>query len=148
MFEKLENISLKNYGSCTSHYFIASGLSWDAMLKIIKNKLDRITDPDRYILFENSTGDGVSYISNRYSKVSNTYLKPYDPREETKHIVYLDTNNLYGYAMSTFPWTSVFKWIDPKEFDLNEYTSNRYKWCVPEVDLEYSNELWLSFSSR
>ena len=38
--------------------------------------------------------------------------------------------------------TSGFKWIDPKEFDLNEYTSNNSKWCVLEVDLEYSKELW------
>ena len=41
------------------------------------------------------------FISNRYSKASNNYLKPYDPRQKTKHI-YLDTNNLYGYAMSKF----------------------------------------------
>ena len=38
--------------------------------------------------------------------------------------------------------TSGFKWIDPKEFDLNEYTSNNSKGCVLEVDLEYSKELW------
>ena len=33
------------------------------------------------------------------------------------------------------------KRIDPKEFDLNEYTSNSSKECVLEVDLEYLNEL-------
>ena len=37
---------------------------------------------------------------------------------------------------------SRFKWTDPKEFDLNEYTSNNSKGCVLEVDLEYSKELW------
>ena len=35
---------------------------------------------------------------------------------------------------------SRFKWTDPKEFDLNEYTSNNSKGCVLEVDLEYSKE--------
>ena len=34
-----------------------------------------------------------------------------------------------------------FKWIDPKEFDLNKYTSNSSKGCVLEVDLEYPKEL-------
>ena len=34
-----------------------------------------------------------------------------------------------------------FKWIDPKEFDLNKYTSNSSKGCVLEVDLEYLKEL-------
>ena len=31
------------------------------------------------------------------------------------------------------------KWIDPKEFDLNKYTSNSLKGCV--LDLEYSKGL-------
>ena len=43
---------------------------------------------------------GVSYISNRYSKSNNKYLKTCDPKEEPKHIIYLDANNLYGYAIS------------------------------------------------
>ena len=50
-------------------------------------------------------------------------------------------NNLYGYAMSNFLPTSGFKWIDPKEFDLNKYTSNSSKGCVVKVDLEYPKEL-------
>ena len=43
--------------------------------------------------------------------------------------------------MSKFLPTSGFKWIDPKEFELNKYTSNISKGCVPEVDLEYPKEL-------
>ena len=56
--------------------------------------------------------------------------------------MYLDTNNLYDYAMSKFFPTSGFKWIDSKEFDLNNYTSNSSKGCLLEVDLEYPKELW------
>ena len=81
------------------------------------------------------------YISNRYSKVNNKYLRSYDPKEESKHNIYLDTYNLYGYVMYKFLPTSVSKWTDPKEFDLNKYTSNRSKGCVLEVDLEYPKEL-------
>ena len=33
------------------------------------------------------------------------------------------------------------KWIDPKKFDLNKYTSNSSNRCVPEVDIEYPKEL-------
>ena len=43
--------------------------------------------------------------------------------------------------MSKFLRTSGFKRIDPKEFDLNKYTSNSSKWCVLEVDLEYPKGL-------
>ena len=51
-------------------------------------------------------------------------MKPYDPKQESKHIIYLDANNLYGYAMPKFLPTSEFKWIDPKAFDLNKDTDN------------------------
>ena len=37
--------------------------------------------------------------------------------------------------------TSGFKWIDPKEFDLNKYFSNSSNRCVLEVDLGYLKEL-------
>ena len=43
--------------------------------------------------------------------------------------------------MSKFLLTSGFKWIDPKEFDLNKYTNNSLKGCVLEIDLEYPKEL-------
>ena len=43
--------------------------------------------------------------------------------------------------MPKFLLTSGFKWIDPKEFDLNKYTNNSLKGCVLEIDLEYPKEL-------
>ena len=42
--------------------------------------------------------------------------------------------------MSKFLPTSGFKWIDPKEFNLNKYTSNSSRGCVLKVDLEYPKE--------
>ena len=59
-------------------------------------------------------------ISNRYSKVNNNYFKSYGPKQESKHIIYVDANNIYGYEMSKFFPTSGSKWIDPKEFELNK----------------------------
>ena len=43
--------------------------------------------------------------------------------------------------MSKFLPKSGFKWIDPKEFDLNKYTNNSSKRCLLDVDLEYPKEL-------
>ena len=34
-----------------------------------------------------------------------------------------------------------FKWIDPKNFDLNKYSNNSWKGCILEIDLEYHEEL-------
>ena len=39
--------------------------------------------------------------------------------------------------MSKFLPMSGFKWIDPKEFNLNKYTRNSSRGCGLEVDLVY-----------
>ena len=102
VFEKFRSNSLKNYGLCPSHYSSAPHLSWDVMLKMAKTELELIPYCDMYIFFEKGTRGAISYISNRYSKANNEYLKSYDPKQELKHIIYLDVNNLYSYAMSKF----------------------------------------------
>ena len=71
---------LKNYVLCPSHYVSAPALSWDAMLNMTKVKLELIPDPDMYMFFEKGTRGGVSYISNRYNKANNKYLKYYYPK--------------------------------------------------------------------
>ena len=58
-------------------------------------------------------------------------MKPYDPKQESKRITYLEANNLYDYAMSKFLPTTGFKWIDPKNF------GNSSEGCVLKVDLLY-----------
>ena len=68
-------------------------------------------------------------------------MKSYNPKQESKHIIYLDANNLYGYAISKVRTTNGFKWIDPKDFDSNKYSSNSSKGCVSEVDIECTEEL-------
>ena len=80
-------------------------------------------------------------ISKRYIKANSKYLKSYDPKQESKHIIYLGTNNLYGYAMCKFLATGGFKWMEPEEFYLDKYTCKSSKVCILEVDLEYPTEL-------
>ena len=130
-----------NESLCPSHYLSTTGLNWDAMLNMTKIELELIPDPYMYIFYEKDTRGRTSYISNRYSKANNKYLKSYDPKQESQHTIYLDANNLYGYAMSKFAPTSGFKCIDPKALGLNKYISNSSKGCVLEVDLEYPKEL-------
>ena len=67
-----------------------------------------VPDPDMFIFFEKGMGGGVSYICNRYSKTNNKYLKSNDPKQKSKHIVYLYANDLYGYAISKFADFTIF----------------------------------------
>ena len=107
------------------------------MPNMTKVELELFSDADMYLFSEKGMRDGVSHISERYSKANKKYLKSCGSKQESKHIIYLDPNNLYGYAMSKFLSTGKFKWIDPKEFDMTKYTCNSSKGCVLKLDLEY-----------
>ena len=109
VFGTFRNNSLKNYGLCPSHYFSAPGLSLDAMIKMTKINFELNSDPDMYIFFGKGKRGRISYVSNRYSKANNKYLKSFNSKQEAKNIIYLDVNNIYVYAMSKFLPTSGFK---------------------------------------
>ena len=79
------------------------------MLNMTKGELELIPDPDMYIFFQKGTRRGISYIFDIYSKANNKYWKSYVPKQESKHIVHLDANNLYGYAMFKFLPRTGFK---------------------------------------
>ena len=141
IFKNFRSNNFKNYGLCPSHYLSTASFSSDTILKMSKIKLELITDPDMWIFFKKGIRGWISYISNRYIKANNKYLKSYDPKQESKHIKYLDAINLYGYEMFKFLPTSGFQWIDPKEFTMNKYTNNTSKECILQVHLEYPKEL-------
>ena len=44
--------------------------------------------------------------------------------------------------MSKFRSLKGFKWIDPKDYNLNKYTGNSSKGYVFKANLEYPKELW------
>ena len=56
----------------------------------------------------------------------------YDPKHESKHIIYLVTISFYGYAMSKFLPNNRLQidMIDPNEFELNKYVRNSSKGCL------------------
>ena len=69
---------MKYYNLDPCHYFSASGLSWDAMLKMIKVELEKISDPDIHLFIEKGMRRGISYVSNRYSQANNEKCPNYD----------------------------------------------------------------------
>ena len=84
------------------------------MLKMTGVTLEKISDPDKYMFFEQGMRGGVSYINKRYSEAS-----------KNKHILYLDMNDLYGYAMSQYLPYADFKWV--KNIDKIKQKNNEYK---------------------
>jgi hypothetical protein len=91
---------------------------------------------------ENGIRGGVSTISHHYAKANNPYLvDTYDKDEPTNYIIYLDANNLYGWAMSQYLPTGGFKWISGIDFNVIELDDDARKGCILEVDLDYPSEL-------
>ena len=133
LFKKFIFTCLKYYYLDPCPSFSAPGLSRDVMLKMIKVELEKISDRDKYMFFEQGISGGISYINKRHSEPSKTV-----------NILYLDMNNLYGCAVSQYLPISNFKWvknIDEVEQKLMKIKNNGSIGYILEVDLEYLQEL-------
>ena len=97
-------------------------------------ELELLHDQDMLLMVEKGIRGGVSMISTRYGKANNKYMQEYDSSLPSKHIIYLDANNLYGWAMSRKLPTHGFKWMKQEQL---AYWENMP--CILEVDLEYSH---------
>lgn len=106
---------LLNYKIDPLHFLSSPALSWCAMLKMTKVKLDLISDIDMFQFIEKGMRGGISYISHRYASANNKYMKEYNSKKPEDYIIYLDANNLYGWAMSQFLPTGGFKWLNNKK---------------------------------
>ena len=144
VIEKFIKTCLGYYGLDPCHCFSGPGLSWDAMLKMTGIKLGLISDIDMHLFIEKAMRGCTSYISKRYSKANNKYMKCHDSSEESKFIMDLDANNLYGWAMSQYLPYSEFEWFNKKKisrFCLNSISENSFVGYILEVDLEYPDEV-------
>ena len=128
VFENFRKTCLQYYKLDPCHYFT----------------LELMVDIDMFQFIEKGMRGGISYIANRYGKANNKYMKNYDEKAPSNYIMYLDANNLYGWAMSQALPTGGFKWLSPKQIEkinLGKYTENSKKGMILEVDLEYPTEL-------
>ena len=144
VFENFRKTCLEYYKLDPCHYFTSPGLSWDAMLKMTNIKLELMTDIDMFQFIEKGLRGGISYIANRYGKANNKYLKQYNEKVPSKYIMYLDANNLYGWAMSQYLPTGGFRWMTQKQIDkinLAKFKEDSEKGLILEVDLEYPEDL-------
>ena len=103
-----------------------------------------MTDIHMFQFIEKGMREGISYVSNRYRKANNKYMKSHDKEAPSKYIMYLDANNLYGWAISQYLPTGGFKWMTEKQIDklnLAKYTIDITKGLILELDLEYPEKL-------
>ena len=143
VFENFRNTCMQYYKLDPCHYFTSPGLSWDAMLKMTNIKLELMTDIDMF-QFINSCVVEYLTLQKRYGRANNKHMKKYDEKAPSKYINYVDSNNLYGWAMSQYLPTGNLKWMSDREIkqiDLGKYKADGKKGLILEVDLEYPREL-------
>ena len=128
-------------------YFVsAPGLAWQACLKKTGVKLELITDYDMLLMIEKGIRGGICQATHRYAKANNKYMKNYDKSIESSYLMYLDANNLYGWAMSQKLPVNGFKWEnDLSRFNerfIKNYNENSDIGYFLEVDIDYPKELF------
>ena len=126
-----------NYGLDLCHHFSSAGLAWDAMLKMTRIELELLTDIDKFFFIEKGMRGGISYIARRHVKANNKQVEGYDESKPTKHMIYLDANNLYGWGMSQYLPKGGFRWMTREEIeglDLSNYKEDSEKGLILEVE--------------
>lgn len=97
-----------------------------------------------YQMFEIGTRGGVSMVCKKYCKANHKHLDDFDDSKESKHIMYLDANNLYGWAMSQPLPTGLMRFLSEDEidtFDLQQIAQDSEEGYILEVDMEYPPHL-------
>ena len=143
VFETFRDLCMTNYELDPAWYYTAPGLAWDAALKMTKVELELLTDIEMLDMAEEGIRGGVSSIMHRHGKANNKYMgKDFNPENPSKYLVYLDVNNLYGWAMSEPLPTKGFKWMTKEELqDWKKFLDCEGQGCILEVDLEYPEDL-------
>ena len=145
VFENFRDKCIEIYGLDPAHFLSAPGLAWQACLKMTKVELELLTDIDMLLMVEKGTRGGICQAIHRYAKANNKYMKNYDKNiecnsAESSYLMYLDANNLYGWAifqklpLNSFKWVKKFSKFD--EAFIKNYNENSNKGYFLEVDAE------------
>ncbi|XP_054259555.1 uncharacterized protein LOC128984277 [Macrosteles quadrilineatus] len=139
VMENFRNVCMSTYKLDPAWFFTTPGLAWSAMLKTTNVELELISDYDMLLMIEKGIRGGVSQSSNRHAKANNPYMNDYDSSKPTEYLVYLDANNLYGWAMVQHMPYGDFKWCDTN-IDVTEIPDDADTGYILEVDLEYPKD--------
>ena len=88
---------------------------------------------------------GICHAIHRHVKANNKYMENYDKSIKSSYLIYLDKNNLYGWAMFQKLPVNDFKCkkhvsIFDEQF-IKNYNEDNNKGYITEVDVEYPKYL-------
>ena len=139
VFENFVESSTREYKINPLYSYSLPGYTWKAGLKLTNIKLDYIKCKELLLLLENNIRGGISSVMGSRHVHS----------DENKQILYIDANNLYGWARSQYLSTSEFEKLQlPEEYILEQIVedlthcpdNNEFGYFI-ECDLEYPVEI-------
>ena len=142
VYEAFRDTCLKHYKLDPAHFYTSPVLAWKTCLKHTGISLELLTDPDMLLMFERGIRGGITQAIRKYAAANNKYMGDrFDPKSESSYLQYLDTNNLYGWAMSQPLPTGGFKWVDVNSNEISELATRTDKGYILEVDVSYPKKL-------
>ena len=100
VFENFRKKCFEIYELDPAHLLSAPELARQACLKMTGVELELFTNIVMLLMADKGIRDGICQAIHRYAKESNKYMKNYDRKIKSSYLMYLDANNLYGWAMS------------------------------------------------
>ena len=144
VFENFVESSTREYKNNPLYSYSLPGFTWKAGLKLTIIKLDYIKCKELLLLLKNNLRGGVSSV------MGDRHVQS----DENKQILYIDANNLYGWAMSQYLPTGEFEILPlnpcnyTDNYNLEQLVENllqipddnEYGFFI-ECDLEYPAEI-------
>ena len=135
VFENFRKTSLEDHKLDPAWYITAPGLTWDAMLRMSRVALHLVEDKEMLYMIEHGVRGGVAQVIKRYSE-----------NAPGTRVMYLDANNLYGWAMKQYLPVGNFDMIETPEGiealgPLENIPDEGHYGYFFEVDVHYPPEL-------
>ena len=128
VFEKFIKVSLNEFEINPLYCVSLPGYTWECGLKYTGINLQTLQDKDMILMLENNIRGGISSV------MGDRYVKS----DENKKILYIDANNLYGWAMSQYlPYDDIKFDGNVKLEDILDTPDDSEVGYFVEVDLKY-----------
>ena len=143
ILENLRNKCIETYNLDPSYFLSVRELTWQACFK--KTEIELLIGPNMLLMIEKGSRGGIAQSVHRYAEANNKYMNNYNKNKEYSFLMYLDVNNLYGWAMSQRLPVGRFTWVkDVSKIDeefIKNYDNNSNIGFILEVYIEYRKKL-------
>lgn len=144
VFENFRDLCLESYYLDCAHYYTLPGFTFDCMLKYTGVELELLTDYDMFMFIEKGIRGGITTCVKRHCVANNIRMgEQFDNSKPNTNIIYVDCNNLYGWAMVNQIPLRGFEWYKGNldHFDIMAIPEKSKVGFFLEVDVDYPEHL-------